>query len=146
MREASVKRHLGLCPHAYQQSFNIIYLQASALFLQKNHAWLKISAYKANNTCKYLWVVSSLKFSNDSVFECSRWVSLHAQVSTKCHADNGRPSPFLAGSPVSWHRERQHLCRGAAVIPSAGGQDHNLRGRAAAVSERWNPMSWHLLC
>lgn len=76
MREASVKRHLGLCPHAYQQSFDIIYLQASALFLQKNHAWLKISAYKANDTCKYLWVVSSLKFSNDSVFACSRWESL----------------------------------------------------------------------
>lgn len=53
-------------------------------------------------------------------------VSLHPQVSAKCHTGNSCPSPFLTGSPVSWHREWQHLCSGASIIQSARGQDHNL--------------------
>lgn len=63
-------------------------------------------------------------------------VSLHPQLSTKCHPGNSCASPFLTGSAVPRHGEWQHLCGGAALIPSAGGQDHHLRGRAAAVSEQ----------
>lgn len=63
-------------------------------------------------------------------------VSLHPQLSTKCHPGNSCASTFLTGSAVPWHREWQYLCGGAALIPSAGGQDHHPWGRAAAVSEQ----------
>lgn len=63
-------------------------------------------------------------------------VSLHPQLSTKCHPGNSCASPFLTGSAVPRYREWQHLCGGAALVPSAGGQDHHPRGRAAAVSEQ----------
>ena len=71
LREASVKRHLGLCPHACQKSFDIICLKASVFLLRKIMPVLKFLPVK-QMMCKYCWAVSSFKFSNDSLFAC-RW-------------------------------------------------------------------------
>lgn len=117
------KRCLVLCPCTCQIT-DIICLKVDVYLLKK-----KIMPPKQMTTIEQRHLSVTLPNSVTRV-------SLHPQLSTKRHPGHSCAAPFLQGSAVPWHREWHHLCGGAALTESAGGQDHHPRGRAAAVSEQ----------